>query len=128
MLKYKKDTYKAFGEIITHNPSKGGNNEHAKHTEMYKYTLEFYKLVFFESPPSEVWESLETRFVPSSIEYLKVNLERVAGVQVVQYRQGTERLQFKNNLKRAALFAKLKEYQELMEKGKMDEDQLVFEP
>ncbi len=43
------------GKMIHHHPSKGGNEEEQKHKKMYIETLHFYKHVFNQPPPQDIW-------------------------------------------------------------------------
>lgn len=59
-LTYTQNYWKAFcqqtlGKEIHHHPSKGGELEKEKHREWYQKTLELYRDVFEESPPSDIW-------------------------------------------------------------------------
>jgi len=59
-LTYTQNYWKAFcqqtlGKEIHHHPSKGGDSERERHREWYQNTLELYRDVFEESPPSDIW-------------------------------------------------------------------------
>lgn len=55
-------TEKQPNKILHHNPTEGGNSEQVKFEDIYKMTLNFYRNVFEQEPPSDIWESPEERF------------------------------------------------------------------
>lgn len=62
------------GKQIHHGPTKGGANEHEKFENWYEKTLDFYRVVFDQSPPEAIWPAPEKRF--SDIHFSRVNTER----------------------------------------------------
>ena len=47
---------------LHHEPSRGGADEYKKYNRCYQKTLNSYKTVFGEEPPSDMWPSAEIRF------------------------------------------------------------------
>jgi len=45
---------------------------------MYQDTLDLYKLVFIDSPPDHIWQTVEDRFLPSNFAFKIVNFYRLA--------------------------------------------------
>jgi len=50
------------GRPLHHNPTEGGNAEHAKFFEWYANTLASYERVFGDSPPKDIWPHPAQRF------------------------------------------------------------------
>lgn len=74
-LTYTQNYWKAFCQEtlekeIHHHPSKGGESEGERHREWYQKTLELYRDVFEESPPSDIWPPPQQ----NSIQYLPEDL------------------------------------------------------
>ncbi len=67
------------GEVLErplhHDPSRGGQNEFAKHSTMYAETLASYRRIFGEEPPGDVWPTGARRFALRSKQHA-VDAER----------------------------------------------------
>jgi len=50
------------GKDLHHGPTKGGREEGAKFHDWYSKTLESYRLIFEENPPTEIWPPPTDRF------------------------------------------------------------------
>lgn len=64
-----KDT---LGKFIQHGPTKGGDKEKIKYSNLYELTKELYELNFKNSPPEDIWPSSKIRF--GQINFSRVNL------------------------------------------------------
>ncbi|MEW8028454.1 MAG: hypothetical protein AB2792_19715 [Candidatus Thiodiazotropha sp.] len=63
------------GIELHHLPTKGGIEEQQRFRDQYQYTLELYQITFKESPPEDIWPSIERRF--DAVEsFVRVNTER----------------------------------------------------
>ncbi|PWJ36132.1 glycine-rich domain-containing protein [Sediminitomix flava] len=74
-LLYTEDYWEDFcGELlqtkIHHGPTKGGQSERVKYTDLYEQTLKRYESFFGEKPPSDIWPSTEIRF--SKVNFIRV--------------------------------------------------------
>jgi len=72
-------SYRAFcsdvlGRALDHDPSQGGAAELAKHRQMYAQTLASYQRIFGESPPADLWPSVDERFCGARLQ--KVDASR----------------------------------------------------
>ncbi|MES9818568.1 MAG: hypothetical protein ABW155_18160 [Candidatus Thiodiazotropha sp.] len=63
------------GVELHHLPTKGGIAEQQRFRDQYRYTLELYQVTFKESPPDDIWPSVDRRF--DAVEsFIRVNTER----------------------------------------------------
>lgn len=69
-------TKKQPNRILHHNPTEGGDSQQLKWDDCYKMTLEFYKIVFEQEPPSDIWETPEQRFQAELVYQLNVDVFR----------------------------------------------------
>ncbi len=60
------------GSKLHHNPTEGGPQQGEKFRHQYQYTLDLYKKTYGETPPEDVWPSVENRFDVSQI-FSRVN-------------------------------------------------------
>lgn len=58
------------GQLIHHNPTKGGHEEREKFWELYENTKIFYREKFGEKPPEDIW-------LPTQERFSKINFKRV---------------------------------------------------
>lgn len=47
---------------IHHGPTKGGSHEKLKYKDLYSNTLELYKTIFSQNPPTDIWPNPTLRF------------------------------------------------------------------
>ncbi len=76
-LTYTRSYWKRFcgevlGQPLHHEPTKGGQDEAAKHRTMYEGTLAAYREAFGEEPPADIWSPAEQRF-GDDIKHVVVN-------------------------------------------------------
>jgi hypothetical protein len=62
------------GKEIHHGPTKGGQSEKDKYKDFYQETKDFYKSLFNEDPPKDIWPSSEVRF--GQLRFTRVNRHR----------------------------------------------------
>ena len=79
-LTYSQNYWKVFcpeilGQPLHHQPTKGGNDEHAKYGDWYRKTLESYREFFGEKPPGDIWPSPEKRDAEKH-NFVRVDRER----------------------------------------------------
>lgn len=53
---------RVLGQELHHGPTQGGTAEQAKFVDWYARTLESYRRIFGEEPPSEIWPEAAARF------------------------------------------------------------------
>jgi hypothetical protein len=61
------------GKKIHHGPTKGGSSEQLKYDDLYARTKNFYKEIFSEDPPEDLWPPPEIRF--GRVNFQRVNLD-----------------------------------------------------
>ncbi len=62
------------GFMFHHGPTKGGKLEAERFHNQYQYTLDLYAEVFNETPPSDIWPSVEKRFSP--MDYKRIDVTK----------------------------------------------------
>jgi hypothetical protein len=60
------------GFMLHHGPTKGGKLEAERFHDQYQHTLNLYTEVFNETPPSDIWPSVEKRFSP--MDYKRIDV------------------------------------------------------
>ena len=60
------------GFELHHNPTQGGQSEQRKYKQQYVDTLAFYEQVFNETPPEDIWPSVDKRFA-SAQQFIRIN-------------------------------------------------------
>ena len=60
--------------MLHHGPTKGGKLEAVRFHDQYQYTLDLYAEVFNETPPSDIWPSVEKRFSP--MDYKRIDVTK----------------------------------------------------
>ena len=75
---YRAMTEQLLGKPFMHEPSGGGSKDGEKFENIYEETMKFYKELFLEKPPSEIWESTQERFDQKNFSYIHVNFYRLA--------------------------------------------------
>ena len=63
-IDYRNFCEKIYGKFIYHTPTVGGQDDSIKYKKIYAATIEFYKFLFKEMPPIELWPSVDDRFDP----------------------------------------------------------------
>jgi hypothetical protein len=62
------------GFNLHHGPTKGGKAEGDRFNLQYQDTLNLYEEVFFETPPSDIWPSVEQRF--SNFDFKRIDMSK----------------------------------------------------
>lgn len=61
------------GRPLHHEPTKGGALEGGKYREQYQRTLDSYRQMFGEEPPTDIWTSVEHCFRPKVLRWVDVS-------------------------------------------------------
>ena len=60
------------GKPLHHNPTRGGTSEDKRYRDQYEQTLAYYKSIFNQDPPADIWPAISLRFNEEDL-FVRVN-------------------------------------------------------